>query len=132
VFAQNARIDIRRLAALDMHGGHGTRRRRRIILGEFVAGVIGCAAIGIWLLTLGSIGFTILGIYLLGLAANYVPLTIHVLALWRSEALDAELLGVDIGAQLRYYTRAQFWVFVPFWLAALAILQALRAASTRT
>lgn len=120
----SARIDVRRLAALDMHGARGTLRRRRVILAEFSLGVVGAAALGIWLLTWGGIAGIVFGICLLGLAANYLPLTVHVVALWRSEALHAELEGVDLRAQLRHYTRAQVWVLVPFWIAGLAIVQA--------
>jgi hypothetical protein len=122
-----ARIDVRRLAALDMHGARGTRRRRRIILGEFALGTLGCGILGVWALNWGGAVGVILGVWLLGLAANYAPLTVHVLALWREPALDAELAGVDLHAQLRTYTRAQVWVLVPFWVAGLALAQARRA-----
>jgi len=33
-------LDVRRLAAVDMHGTHGTLLRRRIILAEFVLGAL--------------------------------------------------------------------------------------------
>lgn len=124
---ESARIDVRRLAALDMHGAHGTLFRRRVILAEFCFGVAGGAALGIWALTWGSAVGVVAGIWLLGLAANYLPLTIHVLALWRPGALEAELAGVDLAAQLRYYTRVQIWVMVPFWIAGLAVAQARRS-----
>jgi hypothetical protein len=61
-------------------------------------------------------------------AANYLPLTTHVLALWHPGALQAELAGADLGAELRHYTRAQIWVLVPFWVAGLALAQGRRAA----
>lgn len=118
---QNAILDVRRLAALDMHGARGTRRRRWVILGEFAFGTLVCAALGVWALTwVGAVGL-VLGIWLLGVAANYLPLTMFVLALWRQPVLEAELAGVDLRAELRKYTRAQVWVLVPFWIAGLAI-----------
>jgi hypothetical protein len=117
---------VRRLAALDMHGARGTRRRRRVILFEFALGTIGGVALGVWALTWGSVIGFVVGIWLLGLAANYVPLTAHVLALWDPGALEAELAGVDVRAELRYYTRTQGWVLVPFWVAGLALAQARR------
>ena len=43
---------------------------------------------------------------LFGLAANYLPLTIHVLTLWPPGRLEPELRDVDLGAELRHYTRA--------------------------
>ena len=42
-------MSVRRLAAIDMYGAQGTTRRRRIILAEFVAGVVALVAFGIWL-----------------------------------------------------------------------------------
>ncbi len=124
----SARLDVRRLAALDMHGTRGTPRRRRVILGEFALGTMGGAAFGVWTLTWGRAVGVILGVWLLGIAANYLALTIHVLNFWRQPALDAELTGVDLRAELRYYTRAQVWVLVPFWIAGLALAQWRRAA----
>ena len=123
----SATLDVRRLAALDMHGARGTRRRRWVILGEFAFGTVGSAALGLWALTWGGAVGVILGIWLLGIAANYLPLTVHVLALWRRPALDAELAGIDMRAELRNYTRAQVWVLVPFWIAGLALARRRRA-----
>ena len=120
------RLNVRRLAALDMHGTRGTRRRRRLILAEFTLGTIGGVVLGVWALTWGGVGGVLLGIWLLGLAANYLPLTAQVLALWDPSALEAELAGADLGAELRHYTRAQVWVLVPFWVAGLALAQARR------
>lgn len=132
MLSQNARLDVRRLAALDMHGTRGTLRRRRVILAEFGLGVVGAAVLGIWLLIRGGTVGIVFGVWLLGLAANYLPLTVHVLALWRSEALQAELEGIDLRGQFSYYTRAQVWVLVPFWIAGLAILQTRRRVARNT
>ena len=97
-------------------------------MGEFALGTVGSAALGVWALTWGGAVSVIFGVWLVGLAANYLPLTVHVLALWRQPALDAELAGVDLRAELRTYTRSQVWVLVPFWVAGLALAQARRAA----
>ncbi len=91
-------------------------------------GTAGCAALGVWSLTWGGAIGVIMGLWLLGLAANYLPLTLQVIALWRQPALDAELAGVDLRAELRSYTRAQVWVLVPFWVAGLALGEARRGA----
>jgi hypothetical protein len=125
--SKGAGMNVRRLAALDMHGARGTRRRRRMILAEFALGTVGSAALGVWALTWGGAAGVVLGIWLLGLAANYLPLTAHVLALWRPGALRAELAGADLRGELRQYTRAQVWVLVPFCVAGLALVQARRA-----
>ncbi len=128
VIPESAFIDVRRLAALDMHGTRGTRRRRRVILAEFGLGTVAGAALGASAVTWDAPAGVVLGVWLLGLAANYLPLTAHVLSLWRPGRLEAELAGADLRAELRHYTRAQFWVLVPFWVAGLALAQARRAA----
>jgi hypothetical protein len=118
------RIDVRRLAAVDMYGSAGARWRRWVILVEFLAGVVGIALIAVLLLRPGAgMGTTVVAAWLLGVAVNYVPLALHALSLIRPGALTAELAGVDIGAELRHYTTAQFWLFVPLVLAVLAIRQ---------
>jgi hypothetical protein len=43
---QDAGMNVRRLAAVDMHGAAGRALRRRIILAEFVLGFVGMVAIG--------------------------------------------------------------------------------------
>ena len=117
-------VDVRRLAAVDMHGARGSIRRRRVIIAEFVCGTVGGAAFGIWALASweGAVG-VVFGVYLLGLSANYAALAFHALTLARAQALDAELRGIDIRGALRHYTVTQFWVFVPGLFAVLALLQ---------
>ncbi len=114
-------VDVRRLAAVDMHALRGTDIRRRVILAEFVLGTIAGIGIGIFLLlsAAGAIG-SALGAWALGIGVNYVPLAVHALSLRSRARLRRELCGVDLPAELRYYTRAQLWVFVPLsfvWLA---------------
>ncbi len=107
-------VDVRRLAAVDMHALKGTETRRRVIIAEFVLAALGGLAIGLYLLLAvgGTVG-TVVGLYTLGVAANYVPLAVHALSLRRPARLREELRGVDLRGELRYYTLAQFWVFVP-------------------
>jgi hypothetical protein len=121
-----ARLDVRRLTALDMHGKRGTRRRRLIILAEFALGTLACAGLGVWVLTLGGAAGLVIGVWLVGLGANYLLLTWNAGLLWRPRRLREELAGADLHAELRHYTRAQIWVLVPFWIAGLAIVQAVR------
>jgi hypothetical protein len=122
--ARGLRLNVRRLAALDMYGVRGTRRRRRIILAEYVFGAVGGVAFGAWAFTWGGVAGVIVGLCLLGLAANYAALTAHVVSLWPPGRLEDELAGADVRAELRYYTGVQLWVLVPFWVAALAVIQA--------
>ena len=56
-----AGMDPRRLAAVDMYGTHGTLRRRRIVLFEFVGGLIAAVAFGSWLISIGDAGNAVIG-----------------------------------------------------------------------
>jgi hypothetical protein len=118
------RIDVRRLAAVDMYGTHGTQRRRRIIVAEFVLGAVVGTGIGVAIaVTAPSLGWRVFGAWIAGACVNYVPLALHALDLSRPGRLAAELDGVDVPAELRYYTKAQFWIAVPLLFIVLALAQ---------
>jgi len=107
-----------------MHGVKGTSFRRRVIIAEFVLGAIGGIGIGLLLmLSTGGAAGIIVGVWAIGIGANYVPLALHTLALRNPADLRAELAGADIRGELRRYTGTQFWVFVPFLLVGLALAQ---------
>ena len=117
-------MDVRRLAAIDMHGLHGTLFRRRIILAEFLLGAAGGIAIGVLiLLSSPSAGFAVLAVWVVGVGINYVPLALYALAFYRPGALEAELAGADVRAELRHYTASQFWIAVPLLFPVLAAAQ---------
>ncbi|MET7950439.1 hypothetical protein [Micromonospora sp. NPDC005324] len=126
-------MNVRRLAAIDMYGSRGTTRRRRIILAEFLVGVVLMVTSGVWLLASSSgLSTRAIGLWLTGAGLNYAPLSLYALALMRPGALDAELAGVDIDRELRRYTVLQLWVFVPLSLVVLAIRNALARRKDRT
>jgi hypothetical protein len=115
-------MNVRRLAAVDLYGGSGSRLRRHLVLAEFVVAVIGGIALGAWVLTaVAGIGGIVFGVWLLGTGLNYVPLTAYAIMLSRPGALDAELSDVDVRRELRYYTARQFWLFIPAAVAVMAI-----------
>jgi hypothetical protein len=120
------RIDVRRLAALDMWGSAGARWRRWVILAEFLLGVVGITAVGVALLRSGGAGGTALAWWSFGVAANYAPLSWYALAFIRPGALEDEIEGVDVFAELRHYTLAQLWVVVPLLFVVLAVAQSRR------
>jgi hypothetical protein len=112
-------MTVRRLAAIDMYGTRGTALRRRIILAEFVVGVIAMVAFGAWLLTASAgLAGRAIGVWAIGAGLNYAPLALHAIMLRRPGALDAELSGVDTGRELRRYSVLQLWIFVPLSLVA--------------
>ena len=115
-------LDVRRLAAIDMWGSAGAGWRRWVILAEFLLGAAGAGALGIVAISSGG-PRAVLGYWLIGVAANYVPLSAHALALIRPGALESELREADISSELRHYTAAQFWVVVPLLVMVLAVHQ---------
>jgi hypothetical protein len=118
------RLDVRRLAAVDMWGTRGTRRRRAIILAEFVLGATVGPALGILLAITGSgLLWRILGAWLAGACLNYVPLALHAIGLYPGRRLEAELSDVDVTGELRYYTAAQLWIAVPLLFVVLDLVQ---------
>jgi hypothetical protein len=117
------RIEIRRLAAVDMYGAAGSRIRRRVILAEFVLGAVVGSALGAYGLFAAEGWMAVFGAWLLGACLNYVPLAVHAIDLSGPGVLDSELRGVDVRAELRYYTKAQIWIAVPLLFIALAIAQ---------
>jgi hypothetical protein len=107
-------VNVRRLAAIDMYGTRGTIRRRRIILAEFLIGVVAMVAFGIWLVTSASdVSVRVLAAWMVGAGLNYAPLAAYAVALSRPGALDADLAGVDILAELRRYGIRQLWILYP-------------------
>jgi hypothetical protein len=120
-------LDVRRLAAVDMHGLTGTRLRRRVIVAEFWLGALACASLGIALIIATSTPLElVLGGWLIGLGANYVPLALYATAFSRGHALRDELAGADLRTELRYYTRTQLWVLVPGALVAFVVARPAR------
>jgi hypothetical protein len=83
------------------------------------------------LLTRNHAAGRLLGAWLTGVGLNDVPLVQHALALCPLGALEAELRGVDVPAELRHYALAQLWLAVPLLVAGLGLTQALRRRGTR-
>lgn len=124
-------VDVRKLVALDM-AFHG----KRFIVLEFAAGVVLCAAIGLLstaaglrMLNRGVTWQLLLGVALLWIALNYVPLFIHAIRLatlgTAAEEVSRELADARLA---RSYSWRQLWILVPFAI----LLQDLRQRSKRS
>jgi len=117
-------IDVRRLAAIDMYGRHGSKRRRRLVLAEFVLAAIDIPLLGLTLvLAASSVPRVLLGAYLIGVGLNFVPLALHAISLSRAGRLGTELAGVDVAAELRRYTAKQFLIGIPLLVMILGVAQ---------
>ena len=116
-------MNVRRLAAVDMWGTKGSLRRRRIIRVEFWAGAVGCVILGAVTLATTTGWGLILGVWLVGVGINYIPLVIAAESLSRPGALEAELAGTDLMREIRRTGVRQFWIAVPLAVAVAAIAQ---------
>ena len=112
-------IEIRKLAAIDL-----TFLGSKIAIPEFLLGVIGPVALGVFI---GVRGHTpaewLLALYFLLLGLNYVPLLIHAVSLSRSGTAMQEIAD-EIGAgkreAMRKYRRGSLLLLLPLvvpWLA---------------
>lgn len=119
-------LDVRKLAALDM-ALHGPR----FIVIEFAAGVVGCAAIGVLSLVAGirlrDQGITwqlLLGVVLIFIGLNYVPLLIHAVDLARRGTAREEVAGeLSRPAEVRRIGILQLWILVPMAVLVMALAQ---------
>ncbi len=114
---------IRKLAAIDI-AFHGYR----FILAEFVAGVFGPLLLGLLSIVRGhAVWQAALGVYLILLAANYVPLAMYAIVLTRHKSAGDEI-AEDLqqpGATSQYF-RLSLLLLVPLVIPAMAIVQELR------
>jgi hypothetical protein len=125
-------MNVKRLAAIDMHGARGTTRRRRIITAEFAAGTIGAVAFGIWqICAVSSLGGQLFGAWMVGAGLNYAPLAAYAIMLRRPGALESELAGTDTGRELRRYGLWQFWAVVPLALVGFTVRDILSSSIPR-
>ena len=127
--AGNAPLDVHRLAAADMYGRHGSKRRRRLILAEFVLASIDIPLLGLAFVLAPSLPRILFGAYLIGVGLNFVPLALHAISMSRTGRLDTELADVDVAAELRRYTAKQFLIGIPLLVLILGVVQF--ATSTR-
>jgi hypothetical protein len=113
--------DVRRLAALDIHGVAGTRLRRELVRAEFVLGGVVGVALGAWVAVAApSVAGQVFGAWMAGVGVNYGVLAWYAASLSRRGALTAELADVNVTRELRRYTYLQFWVVVPLAFIVLA------------
>jgi hypothetical protein len=103
-------LNVRTLAALDI-ALHGPR----FILAEFGGGVLLCLALGLWLIYAGfppsqevSLLRVVTGVYLLLVAANYVPLLVYAFLIARRKRARQEAMAelADKGRYMQIWAAA--------------------------
>ncbi len=119
-------IDPRKLAAIDI-----AFLGCKLTITEFAAAVFLCPALGVFVLYRGHSSWQIaLGLYLISLGMNYVPMLFYAVAITRSRSARAEL-GEELddkGRAMRKYRRQSLYLLVPLFVAAVALREAHRAA----
>jgi hypothetical protein len=114
-------IDIRRLAAVDV-----AFLGSWFILAEFSIGVFGSLALGmLTLIRTHSVGGTVLGVYLLCIGVNYVPLLLHAISLVRQGTAHQEIADElpEKHLMFRKYRRQSLLLLVPLVVPIVAIIQ---------
>ena len=115
-------IEIRKLAAVDM-----AWLGSKIIIAEYTLGVIFPLALGMFTLrsSLSSPApltwQTALGIWLVTIAANYVPLLLYAVSIARAGSIEAE--GRPEISHARCYGVQQVIILVPFFVVVIAVIQ---------
>lgn len=123
-------FDVRRLTAVDLHGTGRSPWRRHVIRAEFIVGAVGCLALGFAsLVTARGAVPAAVGVWLVGVGLNYVPLVVHAQGLSHPGALQAELAGVDLPRELARYARLQLWLAVPLAIVVLTVSRRRRSSS---
>jgi hypothetical protein len=102
----------------------------RFIIAEFAGGVVLCVALGIFVLVRGhSFGQFVLGLYLISLGINYVPMLVYALVLaQRDESAPAEM-GDELNDKRRAmakYRRQSLLLLVPLLVPLVAVARECR------
>lgn len=115
-------IEVRKLAAVDM-----AWLGPRIVIVEYALGVIFPLVLGLLSARAGLTQpepgnwQTMFGIWLVTIAANYVPLFLYALAILRADSVQKE--GLPEFKHARRYCVQQAIILVPFLVAAVALAQ---------
>jgi len=123
-------IEIRKLAAVDM-----AWLGPKVIVAEYACGVVLPLALGAFTLrsTLSSpkpLNWqTFLGLWLVSIAANYVPLFLYALSIARAGTTKAE--GEPERAHARRYGVQQVMILIPFLVVVVAVIQERRRRRVR-
>ena len=110
---------------------HGTR----LITAEFAVGIIGPFILGVLSLRAGLADstpanwMTVLGIWLLGIAANYIPLFIYAVLIARDGTVERE--GRPELAHAKRYGVQQVIILVPLLVCIVAVAQEMQLSTGR-
>ena len=120
-------LNPRKLAAIDL-----VFLGAKVIIAEFAGGVLLCLGLGAFVLYRGhSWGQLALGLYLVSLGINYIPLLIYATAITRRRSAVAEM-GDELNDKSRAmakYRRQSILLLVPLFVPILALAEERRKSS---
>ena len=124
-------LNARKLAAIDL-----VFLGPKLIITEFLAGVFLSAALGVFILVRshGSPAQIALGLYLILLGLNYVPMLIYAIVITRGKSARAEL-GSEIENKrvaMANYRRQSLWLLVPLVVPLVTLTQDRAAVERRS
>ena len=117
-------LNPRKLAAIDI-----LFLGSKFVIAEFAAGVFLCAALGTFVLfRRTSVAQLALGLYLISLGVNYVPMLIYAIGIASGQTARAELGGEleDTRRAMAKYRRQSVLLLVPFLVPIIALGQSRR------
>ena len=105
-------LNPRKLAAIDL-----AFLGPKLIISEFTVGVLFSAALGVFVLLRGhrSPAQIALGLYLISLGLNYIPMLVYAIAITRAKSARSEL-GSELDNKrlaMKKYRRQSLWLLVP-------------------
>jgi hypothetical protein len=112
-------FNARKLAAVDL-----AFLGPRVVLPEFILGVVGPIGLGIWTIAkIPSMGGILFGVYLLLIGLNYVPLLWHAISLVRQGTAHQEISSEaeDKRKMFRKYRRQSLLLLLPLIVPAVAL-----------
>ena len=115
-------LNARKLAAIDL-----VFLGPKVIIVEFAIGILFSAALGVFVLLRGhgSLVQVVLGLYLISIGINYVPMLIYAIAISKANSARAEL-GSELDNQraaMAKYRRQSLWLLVPLSVPVVVITQ---------
>jgi len=112
-------INPRKLAAIDI-----VFLGPKFIIIEFAGGVLLCAALGVFILFRGhSSTQLVLGLYLISLGINYMPMLIYAVAITKGDSARRELGNEldDKSRAMSKYRRQSLWLLIPLLVPIIAL-----------
>lgn len=127
-FSPNAVIKLRKLAAIDI-----VFLGSKFIIAEFAGGVLLCIALGAFVLFKGhSLWQLALGLYLISLGLNYVPMLVYAVAITKGQSARAEIGDelLDKRRAMAKYRHQSLLLLAPLVVPILALAQSRGAAQS--